>query len=80
MNLSENDLSFVESESLTRALMKLEDVDLSESNLGTSQINSLLTTISRKNTKLLKLCLHGNDLSSVAPEALIILDKISYYS
>jgi len=70
LNLEGNDLSHVEPEVLARAAVKLEELDLSYTELRPEQITSIFTTIPQEDTKLKKLNLEGNDLSHVEPEVL----------
>jgi len=64
------DLSHVEPETIARAAVKLEEVNLCYTQLRTEQITSFLTTIAQEDTKLKKLNLWGNNLSDVEPELL----------
>jgi len=60
----------IEPEVIARAVVQLEDVDLSFGELTTEQITSILTNIAREDTKLKKLDLCGYNLSGIEPEAL----------
>ena len=60
-------LSLVEPALLARALTRLESVDLANTQLGSLQLETVLTAIATENSKLRILNLGGSDLSLVSP-------------
>ena len=63
-------LSAIETNVLSIAVNKLEDVSLEYTELNASQITSIFTHIAEDNIKLKKLYLTSNDLSDVEKEIL----------
>jgi len=59
LDLKGKNLSHVDPEALAKAAVKLEELDLQDTQLRAEQITSILTTIALNNTKLKKLNLRG---------------------
>ena len=65
-----DNLSSVSPDILTKAVMRLEEVNVGYTHLTSKQVNSLMRTIQGEKLPLRKLIIGGNDLSSVSPDIL----------
>ena len=65
-----DNLSSVSPDILTKAVMRLEEVNVGYTHLTSKQVNTLMRTIQGAKLSLRKLIIGGNDLSSVSPDIL----------
>jgi len=75
LDLKRNDLSQIEPKVLATSVNRLEEVDLTRTNLRTVQIASIFASVIKEGINLKKLNLEGNDLSGVDKE---VLEKSVY--
>jgi hypothetical protein len=71
LNVGRNNLSTLAPDKVAKAIIKLEEVDVHDTQLTRTQVNQLIFAIcSNRNSKLKKLNIRQNDLSTVEPTLL----------